>query len=252
MGDAGTVMRWGRVIGAFVLALALIAVVQVGHATSAPPDVAISIQSFAFVGPNNTNITTVPVGTKVIWTNNDPFNHTTTSDAAVPVWDSGFLAHNATFTFTFTAVGTFTYHCNIHASMHGTIIVTAAPTVTSLAPASGPTTGGTAVTISGADFQNGATVTFGGVAATGVAFVTSGALTAVTPAHVAEVVDVVVTNPDTGVGTGAGVYTYVVAPLPPQKPQGAPILSNPAPAPAPHPQAPPDPGGPPAALPTHR
>ena len=42
----------------------------------------------------------------------------------------------------------------------------AAPTVTSISPASGPTTGGTAVIITGTGFQSGATVKIGGVVAT--------------------------------------------------------------------------------------
>src|SRR5262249_59535522 len=41
-----------------------------------------------------------------------------------------------------------------------------APTVTSISPASGPTTGGTPITISGTGFVSGATVKLGGTAAT--------------------------------------------------------------------------------------
>ena len=37
------------------------------------------------------------------------------------------------------------------------------PTVIGISPASGPTAGGTPVTISGANFTNGATVSIGGV-----------------------------------------------------------------------------------------
>src|SRR5207253_10334456 len=43
-----------------------------------------------------------------------------------------------------------------------------APTVTSVSPSSGSTAGGTSVTITGAYFATGATVTVGGAAATGV------------------------------------------------------------------------------------
>ena len=48
----------------------------------------------------------------------------------------------------------------------------AAPTVSSISPTSGPTTGGTSVTITGTNFVSGATVAFGGTAATGVTVVT--------------------------------------------------------------------------------
>jgi hypothetical protein len=86
------------------------------------------------------------------------------------------------------------------------------PTVTSVAPSSGPTAGGTAVTITGTNFVSGATVTFGGTAATGVTFVSATQIDATTPAHAAGAVDVTVTNPDTQSGTFIDGYTYVPAP----------------------------------------
>ena len=89
------------------------------------------------------------------------------------------------------------------------------PTVTSISPISGTTAGGKAVTITGTGFTLTITsVTIGGVAATSVVRVSATSITAVTPAHVAGAVDVVVTNSDTGVGTGTGLYAYV-APLVP-------------------------------------
>lgn len=63
-------------------------------------------------------------------------------------------------------------------------------------PASGPASGGATVTISGANFQPGATVTIGFVAATNVA-VSSGQITATVPALTGGTAnDVVVENPD--------------------------------------------------------
>jgi hypothetical protein len=84
----------------------------------------------------------------------------------------------------------------------------AAPTVTGVSPSSGSTTGGTSVTISGTGFQYYATVTIGGVAATGVSRVNSTTITAVTGAHAAGPVDVVVKNPDSQSGTKPNGYTY--------------------------------------------
>ena len=75
----------------------------------------------------------------------------------------------------------------------------APPTVTAIAPTSGPTQGGTAVTITGTNFTGATAVTFGGTAATGVTVVNATTITAVTPAHAAGVVDVAVTTPG---GTG--------------------------------------------------
>ncbi|HMC68595.1 MAG TPA: IPT/TIG domain-containing protein, partial [Mycobacteriales bacterium] len=88
----------------------------------------------------------------------------------------------------------------------------AAPSVSSISPASGPTTGGTAVTISGVSFQTGAMATVGGVTLTAVT-VTSTTLTGMTGAHAAGVVSVVVTNPDTQSGTCACTYEYLVVPI---------------------------------------
>jgi hypothetical protein len=84
-----------------------------------------------------------------------------------------------------------------------------APTVSLVSPSSGTTAGGTPVTITGTGFVSGATVSFGGSAATSVVFGNATTLTAVTPAHAAGLVNVVVTNPDLSVGTGTNKYTYV-------------------------------------------
>ena len=84
-----------------------------------------------------------------------------------------------------------------------------APSVTSIAPSSGPIAGGTAVTITGANFVSGATVSFGGSAATGVSVVNSTTINATTPAHAAGAVSVTVTNPDAQNGTLANGFTYL-------------------------------------------
>ncbi len=69
----------------------------------------------------------------------------------------------------------------------------APPTVSSVSPNSGSTAGGTAVTITGTNFAAGATVTFGGAAATNVVVVNSTTITATTPAGSAGAVTVTVT-----------------------------------------------------------
>ncbi len=86
-----------------------------------------------------------------------------------------------------------------------------APTVSTIAPTSGTTAGGTAVTITGTGFLTGATVSFGGTAATGVTVVNSTSITATTPAHAAGAVNVVVTNSDTQTGTLTNGYTYTTS-----------------------------------------
>ncbi len=82
------------------------------------------------------------------------------------------------------------------------------PTVTAVTPGSGPTSGGTPVTIGGADFQTGATVTFGGTAATGVNVFHAGQIKATTPAHGAGSVAVGVTNPGGPTGSLPSGFSY--------------------------------------------
>ena len=83
-----------------------------------------------------------------------------------------------------------------------------APTLTGINPSSGSTSGGTAITLTGTNFASGATVTLGGSAATSVVLVGATSLTAVTPAHAAGQVDVVVRNPDGQSATLAAAFTY--------------------------------------------
>jgi hypothetical protein len=82
------------------------------------------------------------------------------------------------------------------------------PTVSSVAPTHGPITGGTAVTITGTNFVSGATVSFGGSAATGVTYVSSTSITATTPSHAAGTVNVAVTNPDSQSGALSNGFSY--------------------------------------------
>ena len=85
------------------------------------------------------------------------------------------------------------------------------PTVTSIVPNTGPTAGGTSVTITGTNFTGATAVTIGGVAATGITVVNATTITATTPAGTAGAQDVVVTTPG-GTGTGTGLFTYMAAP----------------------------------------
>ncbi len=75
------------------------------------------------------------------------------------------------------------------------------PDIHSISPSSGTTKGGTTVTISGSNFQSGATATIGGVPLANVT-VHGGSIVGTTPAHVAGGADVIVTNPD---GQGATI-----------------------------------------------
>jgi hypothetical protein len=90
----------------------------------------------------------------------------------------------------------------------------AAPTFSSNTPTSGPTAGGTVVTITGANFVSGATVTIGGTAMTGVTFVSATQLRATTPAGTAGAKTIVVTNPDGQSASRASAFTYAASSTP--------------------------------------
>jgi plastocyanin len=60
-------------------------------------------------------------GTRVKWKNRGTVNHTTTSNKGL--WDSGLLAPGEKFGRVFKKAGTFRYHCSVHASMVGKIVV---------------------------------------------------------------------------------------------------------------------------------
>ena len=86
--------------------------------------------------------------------------------------------------------------------------------VTSISPVSGPIAGGTTVTVRGSGFVAGASVTVGGVAATGVVLAGSTSLTAVTGAHVTGLADVTVTIPGPRSATLAPGFFFAPPPTP--------------------------------------
>ena len=80
--------------------------------------------------------------------------------------------------------------------------------ITGISPSSGPTTGGTSVTLTGTSFVAGATATIGGTAVTNVTVVSGTSITGTTPAGTAGAKNVVVTT-SAGSGTCTGCFTYV-------------------------------------------
>ena len=63
----------------------------------------------------------VQVGGKVIWQNEDAAPHTATADDGS--FDTGTIEKGKLASATFKEPGTFTYHCEIHPTMHGTVEV---------------------------------------------------------------------------------------------------------------------------------
>ncbi len=89
------------------------------NTTTPPPagSTTVSIQGFAF-SPDTVKI---KAGGSVTWTNKDSAPHTATDLNGV--FNSGNLATNATYMFTFPTVGTFTYHCLIHSMMKTGVVI---------------------------------------------------------------------------------------------------------------------------------
>ena len=77
----------------------------------------VEIEDFSFI-PSRLNINP---GDMVEWRNRDNVGHTATSDN--DIWDSGLLARDETFTYTFTIEGVYPYHCSPHPFMVDTIVV---------------------------------------------------------------------------------------------------------------------------------
>lgn len=67
------------------------------------------------------NFLTVPVGTRVTWINKDFEGHNVVGDTGLFNGSPG--PGGGSFSHTFTAAGNFTYHCELHSAMTGTIIV---------------------------------------------------------------------------------------------------------------------------------
>jgi plastocyanin len=122
-----TAITWAATL---IVACGLLALPLVAYAATSP----VTIQGSAFNPPT----ISVLVGDTVTWTNRDAVGHTTTSDTAV--WDSPVLANGVSFSFRFTAAGTFTYHCSVHSFMKGTVIVQAVSTPQPTPPPTAPPT----------------------------------------------------------------------------------------------------------------
>jgi plastocyanin len=125
---------------------------------------------------------------------------------------SGVLNSGATYSHSFTGVGTYVYYCTIHgyAAMHGTItVVSPPPKVTGVVPNAGPVVGGNTVLIDGSGFVSAASVKFGTTSSASVTFVSPGELKAVAPAHPSGVVGVAVTTPGgTSAASNHDLYAY--------------------------------------------
>jgi plastocyanin len=101
---------------------ALLAVLTAHLALAGHAEAAVTIHGFGF----KPDTAVVPVGTPVVWTNQDEIEHTVTAadSGAQPGFNGVLAGAGKTFRFTFTHAGTFPYTCARHSFMRGTIRVT--------------------------------------------------------------------------------------------------------------------------------
>jgi plastocyanin len=131
------------VVARMSVAAILVGILAAGASTVLAADQAVDIAGFAF-SPQSI---TVNVGDTVTWTNADAQRHSATADDAS--FDTGTIARGASASETFATAGTFGYHCKVHPTMTGTVVVRAAagggatiPPADTLAPAPPPATNG--------------------------------------------------------------------------------------------------------------
>ncbi len=139
-----------------------------------------------------------PIDAAVTWTNASQCRYPATLPVGQKTWV--FTALDATA----KEIG--------RAELVTTFSTNPAPTVASISPGEGADEGGTAVTVSGANFLAGAKVFLGGVECAQTVVVDAATLTAVTPAAAprgTRAVEVKVVNSDTRAGVLTGGFTYL-------------------------------------------
>jgi plastocyanin len=91
--------------------------IQAADPASPPSPTPVNIANFAFAP----QVVSVAVGVQIQWTNQDGAAHTVTADDGH--FGSDTLDHNQTFSQTFNAPGTYSYHCAIHPFMKAKVVV---------------------------------------------------------------------------------------------------------------------------------
>jgi plastocyanin len=119
------------------IALGVLAATIVGGSVVAA-DASVAIEDFAFAP----STVMVGVGDAVTWTNRDGTAHTATADDGS--FDTESLGGGESATLSFAAAGTFAYHCAIHPTMRGTVVVQGA--AATAAPPEDGGDGGTTIT----------------------------------------------------------------------------------------------------------
>ena len=157
--------------------------------------------SVTITGTNLTNTTSVSFGS----TPATSFSNVSDTQVAavVPTFGSS----------TPISVSVQTYDGNGSATLSNIYGYVPLPTISSLSTSTGLTTGGTTVTVTGANLENTSGVTVGGLSATGVVNVSGTSIRFTTPSGVSGLQDVVVTTTYGGSVTSANAFRYIEAPI---------------------------------------
>ncbi|MDQ6604135.1 MAG: cupredoxin family copper-binding protein [Chloroflexota bacterium] len=119
----GQVRRYHRALWGTLLAFLIAGLLSIHLATAVSADVSVNIMNFKF----DPTPLTIPVGTTVVWTNQDTAPHSATSDpGSTFTFDTGIMQKGQSGKITFSTPGTFTYFCTVHPNMHASVVVTAA------------------------------------------------------------------------------------------------------------------------------
>lgn len=119
-------------IGRMLAVVALVTLTVAGRATQAAPArqaTSVNIVDYNF----NPQSITVAAGSTITFTNTGKATHTASSTTGA--FDTGRLSAGQSKSATLNTAGTYAYVCQIHESMTGTIVVTAAQTQASPTPA---------------------------------------------------------------------------------------------------------------------
>ncbi len=111
-------------LAALVLGASLLALSCKGKSTApgTSADVTINIVGNLGASSFSPNPDTVMVGKTVSWHNNDSITHTSKANGGL--WDTGNITNGSTSTpIQMNTTGSFGYHCNIHSTMVGTLVV---------------------------------------------------------------------------------------------------------------------------------
>jgi plastocyanin len=112
--------RWVLAVAIAAVALLIMAMygsnASAGGAAQASRAKGVSITNFSF----RPGKLTVSRGSRVSFSNRDGVTHTATKAGS---FDTGHIAPGKSKTITFARRGIFAYHCSIHPSMHGKIVV---------------------------------------------------------------------------------------------------------------------------------